>query len=164
MWSVWWNRGLRRRDHTNQVHKYNLGICLGTNLMSKFICNVLQWVASQEVKFYNYERNYYRLWEGFISQLTALNNREIWLWHSRPSLWVGEKKSTYKSGLTLLHSHRETQVAEERIKVNGVPACADTKVAGNLNRTPRNRNDVKVAMICYVRVHIHKHIYNVCND
>ena len=46
---------------------------------------------------------------------------------------MGEKKSTYKSGLTLLHSHRETQVAEERIKVNGVPACADTKVAGNLN-------------------------------
>ena len=75
-----------------------------------------------------------------------------------------EKKSTYKTGLTLLHSHRETQVAEERIKVNGVPACADTKVAGNLNRTPRNRNDVKVATICYVRVHIHKHIYNVCND
>ena len=29
---LWWNRGLRRRDHTNQVHKYNLRICLRTKL------------------------------------------------------------------------------------------------------------------------------------
>ena len=130
---LWWNRGLRRRDHTNQVHKYNLRICLRTKLDVQIYLqcsSVGCFTGSEALQFREKLLSAVR---GLYFPAHSLNNREIWLWHSRPSLWVEEKKSTYKTGLTLLHSHRETQVAEERIKVNGVPACADTKVAGNLN-------------------------------
>ena len=30
--TMWWNRGLRRRDHTNQVHKYNFKDLFGDKL------------------------------------------------------------------------------------------------------------------------------------
>ena len=59
-----------------------------------------------------------------------------------------EKKSTYKTGLTLLHSHRETQVAEERIKVNGVPACADTKVGGKSQQSLQFTGLLGETLIC----------------
>ena len=76
-----------------------------------------------------------------------------------------EKKSTYKTGLTLLHSHRKFQVAEKRVNENGVSGGGGHETAaGILNRTPRNRNNVKVAYNLLLEITYLSILNNVCNE